>query len=233
MTMRHRDLEQFALQLAPELAQSQLYVCDHPEGVPRPDVFGYTVANSPQLQAALERAGEWEGNGQFVVFADPTMSDGMRDVVLLHELSHRLPFAPSQQTAAHSAAKFAEFISSAAEPLPTNQPAFAFGDHGIEHVRIALHCWWRAALLGKFVWFAGLCAGPAYQLSPPIFYWRAIGNEPVRMQHATFTEILNTPAPDDFNQLFLTDIRRWIQSHPEVLKVSHEQEQEQCQLSQS
>jgi hypothetical protein len=228
--MRHRDLERFALQLAPELGKQQLYILDHPARLPRPDVFGYTVANSPPLQKALERAGEWEGTGQYIVFADTTLTNEQRDVVLLHELAHRLPFSPSNYSDHTAARKFATFIESAEEPLPKHTPAFTVGDHGSEFTRIALHLWWRASMLGTVTWFDGLCAGPAYQLSPPLFYWRALGSEPIKMLNATFADIVNTPPPDDFTRLFRADIRRWINCHPEALKA-YEQEQEPCQLS--
>jgi hypothetical protein len=98
-----------------------------------------------------------------------------------------------------------------------------FPNHGARFTRIAIHLWWRLALLGEFIDFTSLCAGAQYSMSPCFLYWRALGAEPIRMQHATFAEIANSEPPAEFTEFWLADLAYWMDRNPQAVKDVYEQ----------
>lgn len=219
--MRITDLENFALQLAPELEDTgeRVYVFDHPPDVIMPSFSrGYATRFSPLLDDCLVTAGEFDGPGRHIVFCEPA-SDEIRLPVLLHELAHCLPHTPRPVMPSREFAE-AEFKAFAIAP---DAPAKAWSppwdnDHGIQFIRAALHLWWRSALAGRFCYYQDVVNCHTYGLGPTIFYWLALGSEPVVMRDATFTEIFATDPPELFNELFIGDVRRWIKNNPQAKK---------------
>jgi hypothetical protein len=104
----------------------------------------------------------------------------------------------------------------AAEPEKVDDciPPWVAGRHHKNFFRIALHLWWRAALLGEFVKLDNLCGSLSYDLSAEFLYWSALASEPVRMKHWSFDQILATPPPELFDQFWRADLKRWMRNNP-------------------
>jgi hypothetical protein len=218
------DGKALLLRIAPELAQDELYIFNQPTGLAAPaEARAYvTCVASPALQQHLIDLGIWRGPGHSIVFCQPVTNRFEFLVLLLHEGGHLLPRRePPQEielTPTIIADSRASFADDFAEPVATNLPAWINGDHGRDFTRIALHLWWRAAIAGEVLPMEGLCAGRGYNLSPAWWYWHALGNEAVRMQHKTFTEILATEPPKLFSDLWRGDLARWMELNPEGVK---------------
>jgi len=221
-----RELHDLALAIAPELSGSPLYVLNQPGELPAPkDTRGYHVGGPcAPMQQYLKGKGDWRGPGPAIVFVTPDLTREEAVVLFLHELAHALPYSPPLPVVAITddalgAGRDAlQAWCDDPEPDDASRPQWIVGNHHQNFHRIALHLWWRAALLGEVVPFDGLCGGRHYDLSPPYMYWRAIGNEPIKMQHATFAEILASDPPKLFRDLWYENLAYWMSHHPDAVK---------------
>lgn len=219
-----QSLMDLAFAVAPELRRSPLYILDRRQDMPTPNVVAYAQSTyCPLLRDSLAKCNRWIGPGPAIIFVKDDMPMEQLQVVLLHELSHLLPHSPQTETDPTDAERetavrdFSEWCVKG-ESFP-DSPLWHPG-HGQEFVRIALHLWWRAALNDVVVPFQDLCCGRRYSLSPAFCYWRAIGNEPLRMRDKSFAEILATEPPAEFTEWWQADLRCWMNHHPlEVEKV--------------
>jgi hypothetical protein len=213
------DARNLCLAVAPELPDLYL-LPEHPAELPRPDgVVAYCVTKqSPTLKDVLVKRGEWRMPAPSIVFLEEFQGEKSLGLVL-HELAHTLPFriadyfTPlSAQEETECRAAFTEFV---AEPVDRSGrfPKWV-STHGKDFIRVALHLWWRAALLGHFVDLQELgVGGRGYDLSPVDWYFSALGSEPVRMQRQSFGEILATEPPTLFSNLWIGDVLEWMQGN--------------------
>lgn len=223
------DMRALAVALAPELGQSVLYVVSHPSVLPMPPNTRAYVVRGPcaPLEKHLRDVGQWAGPGPTIVFCAVKSRDELL-VALLHETAHLLPHQPSAEAAALTPPSIADdtitFAAWAASPSPpADTPRWSYGDHGRDFVRIALHLWWRAVCSGEMAEVNHLCAGSLYDLSAAHWYLRALGREPYAMREATFAEILATPAPKRFDDLWHDDLAHWMLNNPEHVHEQLEQ----------
>jgi hypothetical protein len=174
---------------------------------------------SPVVQKYLVSAGEYHGPGPYIALRKGLPRE-QRLAVLLHEMAHVLPAAPvglppdTADVRQEAELRIAQFT---ADPVPSvdGLPTWIASAHGRGFTRISLHLWWRAAMRGEVTPLADLCGGAHLELPPCYLFWCAIGNEPVKMQHATFAEILATPEPEPFRDLWRATLEHWIERHPE------------------
>jgi hypothetical protein len=139
----------------------------------------------------------------------------------IHETAHLLPATPPVTAPAASSIEsereaLVEWLRTDNPPDPL-RPRWSPG-HDQNFLRILLHLWWRAAMLGHFTTPGDIFDGANYDVSPVIFYWTSLASEPVRMQGATFAEILATPPPEDFDTLWRGDLTRWLDRNPQAVK---------------
>ena len=211
------ELRDLALAIAPELPR--LYVLKQQPDWPRPDAtIAYVVRGGCDvIESYLMATGRWQGHAPIIVFVETNLSRGQLLAVLFHELAHGLPYhAETYTTPNQTVAEFQEWCQSP-PPRRDLQPGWSYGDHGREFTRLALHLWWRAAIHGEIAEFEPLCAGMVYDLSPCFMYWKALGNEPIRMKDLTFAEIVSSKPPQLFNDFWLADLAHWIKNHPNAL----------------
>ena len=175
------------------------------------------------LKCKLVRMGKWIGAGRIIVFVRQDMSDEQNKILLLHEATHLVlspkPIGVVELSEVNLALSLEEHrVWSVSDQHIAHMPRWVTGDHGKEFTRIALHIW-CAALAGSFLWFDGLCAGRVYDMSPAITYWPGIGNEPIKMQHATFEEILATEMPREFVEIWKADLDFWMKNNRESVEI--------------
>lgn len=215
------ECRNLALTLAPELSAAPLYILARPACLPiRDGVLAIAIEDGlcVPLEEHLIETGAWQGRGPMIVFGDVDMTREICLGVFIHELAHVLP-ARRFDDVPLTAEQSEEWQRSIDEHLANEKPAPGVPrwspGHGRTFIRIALHLWWRLALAGEVVPFDGLCAGFELDLSPAFRYWQAIGNEPVRMQHATFAEILATQAPAAFMDEWHANLRYFMSKNPQ------------------
>jgi len=222
-----RDARRLKRAVAPELPYIYLSDASNLDGVLARSThcLGWQTNYNPLLRQFLVDRGEWCGVYPAVIIdvanvrelaADTTITAA---VLLLqtftHELTHALPFAvlpdsrrvPSAETLEQARVDHEKWATAIFNPVPWWQ-------HGLEFTRRALHLHYRATVAGFDVPLDGLCAGPKYALAPPESYRDALGDEPARMAGATFTEILRTPLPIEFRELFRRDCAHYRTLHP-------------------
>jgi hypothetical protein len=142
----------------------------------------------------------------------------------LHELGHLLPYSPPldlsdipEATQMAALRDWHQQQDRAVYEMPRIVPPW-HPTHDRRFIRIVLHLWWRAAIHANVVAdLGGLCAGLQYGLSPALWYWRLLGDEPLRLRDATFEEILAEPEPQPFVDLWRSDVSRWMKANPEAV----------------
>jgi hypothetical protein len=219
-----QKVEALCYRLAPhDLGTDPLYIVRQSR-IP-PELGGRSICGgftSPRLDLYLQTviAPAWRGRGPCLVVNDtdflPTMDS--QDIeteflgVVVHELAHVLerphvlaPFPVSIEPARiqFEAICLGNMMSAEATP---EEESFAFVGHGINFIRIVLHLCHRAKQSDMWLTPAGLCAGRQYGLSHANRYRAALGDEPQRLAHASFREIIATPAPSEFSQIWTEDL---------------------------
>lgn len=199
------EMRELTTAIAPEVSQP-LYLMDHPAALPLPsDCGGYAMDfTCSQLKAVLIELGEWFGPGPQIVLC------GGDDLgVFIHELAHVLPFEPRRD--AIDDPMFASFrrltlTRWAAEPtIPADKPKWT--GHDLDFIRTVCHLHGRVNMSGRMLCLSEIpFAGEPYGLSPSWKYLSALGDEPERMASKSFREILATPAPNSFLELWKRDI---------------------------
>lgn len=62
--------------------------------------------------------------------------------------------------------------------------------------------------------YGDMCGGECYQLSSPNEYAEALGDEPQRCSDMSINDILKTPNPQAFEDLWMDDVVRFAKSDP-------------------
>ena len=150
-------LRKMAMVLAPELGASPFYIVPDPFAMSYPDgARAYVMRGKcTPLEKYLVDSGQWLGPGPVIVFVNRNLSREETILVLLHELAHCLTYRPLTPSVdlvpgAGDNEQIAALQSWCANPEPAEagKPQWVIGDHGKNFTRIALHLWWRAALIG-------------------------------------------------------------------------------------
>jgi hypothetical protein len=135
--------------------------------------------------------------------------------VALHELAHVLTAEPdeAEPSAEYVEAGRAMLTADAAGKTPTTGPGAAVPWRGHEwaFIRAALHLARRAAALGLDLTPHDVFDAETYGLAPTGRYVAALGDEPERLAGRDFATIARTPPPAAFGELWLADVRRWLE----------------------
>ncbi len=214
-----------------DLAGLPLYIMLQSEvaDVMGPENFsdGYTTANlDMNLRSVIGDA--WLGRGPCMVLNDVAIADDHFpedvDIVamstVLHELAHildrpvpvELQTLPSEDRIEFETMVITYAVRHEYRPLPV-----AYHGHEDQFIRIALHLHHRAAMAGVETIPAILCAGWRYGLSHVHRYMDALGDEPAAMTDMMFQDIVRAPPPAAFTNLWLSDVRRNLESCPQTL----------------
>lgn len=204
------ELTQFAAQLGPEFANVNIVSTDDVPSVPSACLFGFAIkaGSSPfddrQLVAlnldAIEDA------------AKPGRQAACVKSVLIHELGHCATIPPVEWADADR-----EFIGDAMPQLrarllmrdskipepPIDSPE---SYHGAAFLRSMLHLYGRAIQLGADVPTDLYGSAGNGWLSPEADYMRTLQGEIIAMRGERFANILATPAPAAFDELWTADI---------------------------
>ncbi len=187
-----------------------------------PEDYGGTIDcrgfTTPSLDLYLkDDIPKYRGRGPCMVIEYPIPGDLLPEdvehsalVTVLHELAHILdrPALYADRTGVNpDKIKFESLVvaNPSRKPRRTDLPPY-FG-HASEFIRACLHLRHRVRLAGIHIAANNLCGGWQYGLSPASQYARALGNEPARMIDATFRDILTSPPPTPFRELWERDIR--------------------------
>ncbi|HPM24196.1 MAG TPA: hypothetical protein PLP66_09845 [Phycisphaerae bacterium] len=234
------EAEALCRAVAPELAGRPLYVVlasdvyADPGNGDGPD--GCTMRHLDlMLRPTLERLGRWSGRGPAMVL-DPrsiarTAARRIRPArrrvfapaalgVAIHELAHVLTAEPdeAEPTAEYVKAGRAMLTADAdGTETPTNGPGAAVPWRGHEwaFIRAALHLTHRAAALGVDLTPRDVFDAEPHGLAPTGRYVAALGDEPDRLAGCDFATIARTPPPAAFAELWLADVRGWLE-RPDV-----------------
>lgn len=87
----------------------------------------------------------------------------------------------------------------------SNHPGKPWGQHGDRFIRACSHLAWRARQNGQQIHFHDVIKTDAYGLSHPSHYSQTLGNEPRAMADLPIRQILDSPPPDAFAQLWASD----------------------------
>jgi len=209
---------------ADDLAGLPLYIL--PQSRLPDELGGRSVAygfTAPNLDLYLQEviAADWRGRGPCMVIhdgdfgnLDPADVEHAFMATVLHELAHvldrrigykhRPPVDPVRL-------KFEALCvghAVATEPA-ARESSLPYAGHGDRFIRAALHLQYRAAIADVAVAPSQLCAGREYGLSHANRYRDALGDEPRRLAHGSFRELLDRPPPEPFSRLWAEDIARW------------------------
>jgi hypothetical protein len=188
---------------------------------------GYTTPNLDlNLRSCIGDA--WLGRGPCMVVNDVSIAGEHfpEDVeivaisTVLHELAHILDrpmpvdllSVPSDDRIEFETLVIANAARHEYRPLPT-----AYFGHEDAFIRIALHLHYRANAIGVKTIPNLLCAGRRYRLSHAHRYIEALGDEPSDLVDLSFAEISRSPPPEAFTHLWLSDVRRNLESCPQTL----------------
>jgi hypothetical protein len=216
--------ESLCYRLAPhDLGTDPLYIVRQSR-IP-PELGGRSICGgftAPRLDLYLQTVigPAWCGRGPCLVVNDtdllPTMDS--QDIeteflgVVVHELAHILErpkmVAPLPVKIEPARIQFEALCLGTAmsEEATVREEPFAFQGHAMNFIRIVLHLCHRAKDLDVWLTPSELCAGRQYGLSHANRYRMALGDEPLRLAHASFREILATVAPSEFFQLWTDDV---------------------------
>lgn len=173
---------------------------------------------------------DWRGRGACVLINDLALREDFGDedlelhflAMTLHELGHALQQGIWYRERTDvtpdllkDRMKFESFALALqlAEPPTAAEAQAAFFAHGGPFIRVCLHLAFRAGVAGERIGPALLCGGRRYGLSHAMRYQDALGQEPACMRRRTFRDILATPAPKAFRQLWLQDACEWVNSN--------------------
>ena len=202
-----------------DLGETPLYIVsqsDLPEGFGSGDpCYGYTT---PSLDLYLQdHIRDWRGRGPCMVINDLALrEDHLSDELeyptcayVLHELAHILdrPALFQDRTGVDPKRLIFEKLvvaSATQRPARTDLPPYFGHEHAF--IRIAIHLCHRAGRNGISVAPAVVCAGYQYRLSHAARYQEALGDEPRRCVDLSFREILASPAPRPFLDLWRADL---------------------------
>jgi hypothetical protein len=192
--------QQLLAAIAPELWDVRVTL--PPAGYPVPrGLYAFSIGRPDELLAAHLGLGDAVFVPTIVLTSIPDDRDDILGVAL-HEAAHLVPwptFPPGSAAIGYRPAAEAETIAAIyAEPRHAGPDP----GHGADFVRCAIHLHARAASAGVEIPYPALRIGWQYHLPPTAMLARALGDEPERMQHTPFIEVLRTPAPAAFTRFF-------------------------------
>lgn len=217
------DLRRLCSIIAPEIDQP-IYLLWHPADLPEPHNSGaytFPATTNVAIRDRLVSRGEWQGPGPTLVLLPDDFkrdTEGNRKCLagrVLHELTHHLPFQPiTDESCDEARAVHLQQYQEWAKPesKANRKPGPPWQQHGLRFTRACLHIHFRT------VWHRWpmafdlddlAFAGSTYCLSSPYSYRRALGDEPGRMIDKPLTDVLKTPAPQAFADLFRADVEAW------------------------
>lgn len=202
--------------ISPEdFSERELYIVSDAELGPgyRSDGFHAWVsrAGGKRFRSHLERTGLWRGEGDVITVCDSwfQLDRSAADGTLVHELGHALDHRGrepliSDETISSVLRSDRERVASGI-PIPLGKRSHdpEWVGHGHSWIRAAIHLTSRATVHHGYVGFAG----EFYGLSSSLKYIEALGNEPWRLRNLPIAEILKTPAPTPFTELFERDTK--------------------------
>lgn len=135
--------------------------------------------------------------------------------LLLHEIGHAVMWTPSAVTSRKTQQDIRQTIDAdvSAWTTPTtidSRLPSPFSDHAADFVRACLHLHFRARRQGVSLPLFGLAAGYQYGMASIEKYRQALGNEPWRLQDASFQVIASSPPPRRFVDLWAADVANWL-----------------------
>lgn len=226
IAIRTAYLEKLCHKVAPrDLDDTPVYVIDTAELFPGGCLLWGGTSGSLDWIAKpyLEAVGRWRGRGVAIALnfnaieeADPTGYSVMpllRETTL-HELAHALErtvFASDWEPVGDDAAMLRHAYDThvVSEHVPSMVGPWNDG-HGDRFVRACLHLYHRArGVLAPVYDVDRLCAGTFYGLSSARLYLDALTGEPELLRDAPIRDILATPAPAEFAELFARDTMAW------------------------
>ena len=209
-----------AFRIAPELAQSPLYVVDASifNGLPLTNgrcLLGWALQGSSHCIYSMREAigDQWQGNGNVIALCndairkDAINEDAFRERVLnvmLHEIAHLLPsqYVPladrSEIFDCELVRQHQHRLMAEAQALP--EPPIESKDncHNSAFVRRCVHLWSRSRLAGWSIPSPNLFGGDLWFLSQPAHYLESLFSELVGMRTANFTTIEDNDPPKEF-----------------------------------
>lgn len=230
------EAEALCRAVAPELAGRPLYVVlasdVYPDAGNGDGPDGCTMRHLDlMLRPTLERLGRWSGRGPAMVLdpraiarnAERRIRPARRRAfapaafgVALHETAHVLTAEPGEgePSAEYLEAGRAMLTADAdGTDKPTNGPGAAVPWRGHEwaFIRAAMHLAHRAAALGVDLTPRDVFDAEPHGLAPTCRYMAALGDEPDRLAGCDFATIALTPPPVAFAELWLADVRGWLE----------------------
>jgi len=213
-----------------DLAGKPIYRFDsgstHGSGIRRScgDWWAWTgAALDLELERWLRARGWWAGRGPCIVFdlsriaANRSSSTAFLEAVLgiaLHELSHWLAGGQlahctleEMPPVIQDALKTEFWVRDPGDDPPVREP---WDQHGKSFIRACCHLRYRALRFAHEGVIQQITfAGDTYGVSAREAYFAALGDEPHRHRGESIREILDTPAPDGFRELWERDTAAW------------------------
>jgi hypothetical protein len=204
------DIEvEWIRRIAPELNQTRIYIrseCEIPQGLHRPGALAWTSPSTDMLiRPVLECGGWWAGRGAAVIVCGEwhELPCDQKQGVLLHETAHVFQhFGAWDKTEftwldeiIHKPGGYEKLVALCG--CEDEQTSWAREQHGADFVRLGLHLQRRS---GMPLHTLGLFADQ-YGSPNPEQCLRALASE--LNVGADLTTILKTPAPEEFEALFL------------------------------
>ena len=221
------QIEDMLRQAVPDLAGLPLYVCLASDGVPetlRGWMGGYA---GPQTDLVVRDwlGGRYLGRGPAMVIDDlkardvariedlPSLEGAIVRANAIHEMAHLVDMGFDLTNDVTTAAIQAREIAETTR-LCASKPQLAapFLCHTATWIRVALHLVHRVRQQGLHVDAGSVFLSDYYQVSPHDAYREALGDEFDRLGAATFAEIMRTPPPADFQDLWNQDVMDWLTS---------------------
>lgn len=181
------------------------------------DAAGHiTYSQFQQVQAYLEQAGQWCGQGFACVIDFGKVSSHFRTVraLVLHEFIHyvqHLSNPPTPQEWAESPMPDSEETSATQLLYGAAVHAKPWYFHGAPFIRLACHAWARSHVMGRPVWAGDIwAAGDMYGLSPVSEYLHALDvcGELDECRDMSLVAVAKLPVPALFQDVFEYDTRQ-------------------------
>ena len=211
------ECKTLAFNVAPELTERPLYVCDSDifTGLPTSrDCLGWAngmqSATSPLIKNCIQ---EWsevgpvialDGNAIRSEYGDEDFRDGVRATVV-HEAAHLLPGSSeifSDDLESMDPSCLHSWQRSKMHEYRSRPDASHAADHDHRFVRRALHCWYRAVAGGWSVPIYRLFGGDCPIYTQPPHFAVELLREMIEMREATFAEIEAVKPPVGFAELW-------------------------------
>ena len=135
--------------------------------------------------------------------------------ICVHEVAHVSCvdglFAHDHENSARTASVLQETFTSAVASSTTFDPSTASQrpDHGTDWLRACCHITHRMQKRGWPVFLPMVINTDFFGISSTSVYSRALGDECVRLEHLPITDILLYDAPNEFIDLWQSDLDRW------------------------